>query len=174
MAKKTRVHGHGTRHAQIPFNYCFACGKDNPDGMHLKFHYEARRKRFVCRFRLGRKYTGPPAHAHGGVIATILDEAMGKVNKLRNVIAMTSQMKVEYLKPVFAGATLQIHTRIVTMRMVSSERETLVQAEDGTLHARALSVWAFIDFASPGWNISRLDPSGDQSQMLKQPFSVSG
>lgn len=55
---------------------------------------------------------------------------------------------VEYLKPVVGGATLRIDTRIVTMRMVSSERETLVQAADGTLHARALSVWAFIDFAT--------------------------
>ena len=110
MTKKTRVHGHGTRHVQIPRNYCFACGKDNPDGMHLKFHYEPRRKRFVCRFRLGRKYTGPPAHAHGGVIATILDEAMGKVNKLRHVIAMTSQMKVAYLKPVPLRRPLRVES----------------------------------------------------------------
>src|SRR5207237_92143 len=27
-------------------------------------------------------------------------------------------------------------------------------------------------FACPGWNVSRLDPSGDQSQVLKQPFSI--
>lgn len=55
---------------------------------------------------------------------------------------------VEYLKPVLARTTLQIDTRIVTMRMVSSERETFVHAEDRTLHARAVSVWVFIDFAS--------------------------
>ncbi|MEO6573384.1 MAG: acyl-CoA thioesterase [Polyangiaceae bacterium] len=55
---------------------------------------------------------------------------------------------VEYLRPVLGGTTLRIDTRIVTMRMVSSERETLVHAEGGALHARALSVWAFIDFAS--------------------------
>ena len=100
MPRKTRVHGHGTRHVPIHRNYCFACGPDNPEGMHLDFHYDRRRRRFVSRFRLGRKYTGPPAHAHGGVIATILDEAMGKVNKLREVVAMTRSMQVEYLKPV--------------------------------------------------------------------------
>jgi len=110
MPGKTRVHGHGTRHIQIPRNYCFACGKDNPEGMHLKFHYEPRRKRFVCDFRLTRKFTGPPAHAHGGVIATILDEAMGKVNKLRHVIAMTSEMKVEYLKPVPLRRPLRVES----------------------------------------------------------------
>jgi len=116
MTKKTRVHGHGTRHVHIPRNYCFACGQDNPDGMHLKFHYEPRRKRFLCRFRLGRKYTGPPAHAHGGVIATILDEAMGKVNKLRHVIAMTSKMEVEYLKPVPLRRPLRRLARVAAER----------------------------------------------------------
>ncbi len=55
--------------------------------MHLKFTYDKKRKTFVCRFRLDERYTGPPGHCHGGIIATILDEAMGKVNKLRQVIA---------------------------------------------------------------------------------------
>ena len=110
MPGKTQAHGHGTRHIHLPRNYCFACGKDNPEGMRLKFHYEPRCKRFVCDFRLGRRFTGPPAHAHGGVIATILDEAMGKVNKLRHVIAMTSKMEVEYLKPVPLRRPLRVES----------------------------------------------------------------
>ena len=81
-------------------NYCFACGQNNPDGMRLKFTLDEERQTFVCRFRLGKRYTGPPGHCHGGIIATILDDAMGKVNKLRHVIALTKEMTVEYLKPV--------------------------------------------------------------------------
>ena len=110
MAHKTHAEGHGTRHVHLPRNYCFACGKDNPDGMRLKFHYDRRRKRFVCLFRLSRRYTGPPAHAHGGVIATILDEAMGKVNKLRHVVAMTRSMEVHYLKPVPLRRPLRVES----------------------------------------------------------------
>jgi uncharacterized protein (TIGR00369 family) len=49
---------------------------------------------------LDKRYTGPPGHCHGGIIATILDDAMGKVNKLRHVVALTREMTVEYLKPV--------------------------------------------------------------------------
>ncbi len=56
-----------------------------------------------CRFRLPHKYWGPPKHAHGGIVATILDEGMGKVNKLRQVIAVTSEMTVQYLKMVPLG-----------------------------------------------------------------------
>ncbi|HLJ90790.1 MAG TPA: PaaI family thioesterase [Candidatus Angelobacter sp.] len=79
-------------------NHCFACGKDNPEGMFLDFHFEG--SEAVCNFTLTRRYTGPPGHAHGGIIATILDEAMGKVNKLRSVLALTKEMSIEYLKPV--------------------------------------------------------------------------
>jgi uncharacterized protein (TIGR00369 family) len=96
-----RAHGHDTKHFRITHrNFCFACGKDNPHGMHLKFALNDDGRRFVCRFRLSERFWGPPKHAHGGIIATVLDEAMGKVNKLRHVIALTSKMTVEYLKPV--------------------------------------------------------------------------
>jgi uncharacterized protein (TIGR00369 family) len=112
MPKKS-VHGHDTRDIRLQKNYCFACGKNNPEGMHLKFTYDEEHNRFVCRFRLGKRYTGPPGHAHGGIIATLLDEAMGKVNKLRNVVALTSQITVDYLKPVPLNQPLRVESREV-------------------------------------------------------------
>lgn len=41
-------------------------------------------------------------------MATILDEGMGKVNKLRQVIAVTSEMTVQYLKMVPLGKWLTV------------------------------------------------------------------
>src|SRR5580692_396144 len=115
MAKKS-AHDHNTRYVQMQKNYCFACGRDNPDGMRLKFTFDEEQNRFVCRFRLGKRYTGPPGHVHGGVIATILDDAMGKVNKLRNVVALTSQITVDYLKPVPLNQPLRVESREVRVR----------------------------------------------------------
>ena len=103
---RKQAQGHDTKHFRIHRNYCFACGKDNTHGMHLKFYLDEDGKRFVSRFRLSERFWGPPKHAHGGIIATILDEAMGKVNKLRQVIAVTSKMTVEYLQPVPLGKPL--------------------------------------------------------------------
>ena len=105
--------GHDTRYVQLQKNHCFGCGTKNPDGMRLRFAYDEERKCFVCRFRLGKRFTGPPGHCHGGIIATILDEAMGKVNKLRQVIALTSEIKVNYLKPVPLKQPLRVESREV-------------------------------------------------------------
>ncbi len=96
----TKHSGHDTKHVKIRRNYCFGCGPDNPEGMRLVFDLDEENGRFISKFRLARRYVGPPGHAHGGVIATILDEAMGKVNKLRHVVAVTAEMTVTYIKPV--------------------------------------------------------------------------
>jgi len=106
MSKHIHRGGHDTKHVRLKKNFCYGCGPSNPDGMRLKFTLDEANQQFVSTFRLAKRYVGPPGHAHGGVIATILDEAMGKVNKLHHVIALTSEMKVQYLKPVPLGKRL--------------------------------------------------------------------
>src|SRR5512146_1245030 len=63
VPRKTHVHGHDTPRAKLKMNYCFGCGKDNPEGLRLKFHVDESGQRFVARFRLARRFTGPPGHA---------------------------------------------------------------------------------------------------------------
>jgi acyl-coenzyme A thioesterase PaaI-like protein len=93
------VEGHHVKQSQFG-NKCFGCGPENETGLKLEFVLDEERQRFVCHFRLAARFVGPPAHAHGGIIATILDEAMGKVNRLHNLVALTSTMDVTYVKPV--------------------------------------------------------------------------
>lgn len=142
MPKKESAHGHGIKQLSMPANRCFACGPANPEGMRLKFFFDESRLRAWCRFRLARKYQGPPGHAHGGIIATILDEAAGKVNKLRNVIALTSRMQVEYLRPVPLGQTLiaEGHERSVRGRRHVNVAEIRNQKGDVLARGRALFI----------------------------------
>ena len=107
MTKKS-ASGHDTPNIKVPHNECFGCGKDNPDGMRLEFYFDETKHQAICEVTLAQRYQGPPGHAHGGIVATILDEAMGKVNKLRHVIALTKKMDVEYLKPVPLNKPLTI------------------------------------------------------------------
>jgi uncharacterized protein (TIGR00369 family) len=102
MTKSKPAHGHIVRgrKAHPLQNFCFGCGKDNKKGMRLKFYSDEETQRTFSRFTLPRHLQGPPGHAHGGIIATILDEAMGKVNKFRSVVGLTRAMNIEYLKPV--------------------------------------------------------------------------
>jgi acyl-coenzyme A thioesterase PaaI-like protein len=80
-------------------NACFGCGDDNDAGLHLKFFVDDE-DRVLCRLRLAAQFQGPPGHAHGGIIATLLDEAMSKANRRRNIVAMTRHMSIDYRRPV--------------------------------------------------------------------------
>ena len=137
--------GHDTRHIQVPMNYCFGCGPANPHGLHLKFSLDEERRRFVCRFRLTRRFTGPPRHAHGGIIATILDEAMGKVNKLRHVVALTRAMEVHYLKPVPLAKSLTVESFEVRVRGRKHTNAAEIRDEKGTLLASSRGTFIAID-----------------------------
>jgi uncharacterized protein (TIGR00369 family) len=143
--KHKSAHGHDTRYVRLQRNYCFACGKDNPDSMRLRFTYDEARKRFVCRFRLGKRFTGPPGHCHGGIIATVLDEAMGKVNKLRQVIAVTSKMTVNYLKPVPLNQPLRVESREEGVRGRRHTNVAEILNQKGEVLARSRGLFIAID-----------------------------
>ena len=145
MARKTSAIGHGSKAHHSKKNWCFACGKDNPHGMHLKFSLDRERRRFVSHFRLSKRYTGPPGHCHGGIIATILDDAMSKLNKLRDLIAATSRMTVEYLKPVPLHRPLRVESREISKRGRRLTRVAEILDAEGTVLARSRGVFVIID-----------------------------
>jgi uncharacterized protein (TIGR00369 family) len=145
LAMSSKIHGHETRHLQPKKNYCFVCGPDNSEGMRLKFTLDEERQTFVCRFRLPKRYTGPPGHCHGGVIACILDDAMGKANKLRNVVALTKEMTVEYLKPVPLHKPLIVEGKEVSVHGRQHINMAEILNEKGEVLARSKGVFIAID-----------------------------
>src|SRR5258708_33970888 len=145
MPRKTLTPGHGNKAFRSKKNYCFACGKDNPDGMHLKFPLDQERQRFVSHFRLSKRYTGPPGYCHGGIIATILDDAMSKLNKLRDLVAATSRMTVEYLRPVPLQQPLRVESRALGKRGRRLTHAAEILDEKGSVLARSRAEFKIID-----------------------------
>jgi uncharacterized protein (TIGR00369 family) len=92
-------------------NKCFGCGGDNPGGMKLTFEQDNVNRKIVGRFVLGERYQGGGGFAHGGIIALLLDEAMGKVCRFREVRAVTAELTVEYLKPVSVEQEIVVEGR---------------------------------------------------------------
>src|SRR6202044_2649634 len=82
-------------------SYCFGCGPANPQGLHLVFTTDSNPEATTAtaHLKLDRLHEGPPGHIHGGIVATLLDEAMSKLNRPLDVIAMTRHMEIDYLRP---------------------------------------------------------------------------
>src|SRR5271166_5069927 len=81
-------------------NRCFGCGGANEAGMKLQFGLDLDDRRPRGRCTLGPNYAGGAGFAHGGIIAVVLDEAMGKLSKLTDERAVTAEMTVAYRMPV--------------------------------------------------------------------------
>jgi uncharacterized protein (TIGR00369 family) len=141
----SKLHGHETRYTKMQKNYCFVCGQNNKDGMRLKFILDEERQTFVCKFRLSKRYTGPPGHCHGGIIASILDDAMGKVNKLHQVVALTREMTVEYLKPVPLHKPLRVEGREIKREGRTHVNAAEILNEKNEVLARSRGIFIAID-----------------------------
>ncbi|HTV03953.1 MAG TPA: PaaI family thioesterase [Acidobacteriaceae bacterium] len=142
--KKIEAQGKLERLSHGVLNRCFGCGERNKAGLRLRFYVDAEHV-IVCRVRLARRFEGPPGHAHGGVIATLLDEAMSKANRQFGVLAMTRHIEVEYLKPVPLGAKLLLagrHTGVGGRKHIC---EAELTNEKGELLAQATALFIEVD-----------------------------
>ena len=94
---------------------------------------------------LTRLHEGPPGYLHGGIIATLLDEAMSKLNRPLDVLAMTRNLEVEYLRPCPIETPLALvaqHDRRDGRKLFHS---ATITHPDGTVLARARGFFLAID-----------------------------
>ena len=119
-----------------PTNKCFGCGGDSAGGMKLTFEQDNAKRRIVGRFVLGERYQGGAGFAHGGIIALLLDEAMGKVCRFREVRAVTAELNVEYLKPVAVDKEIVVEGRETEMNGRNLFMTGEIRNENGEVLAR--------------------------------------
>jgi uncharacterized protein (TIGR00369 family) len=123
---------------------CFGCGLGNRTGLRLRFFTNSAEE-VICRLKLAKRFQGPPGHAHGGIIATLLDEAMSKANRARNVVAMTRSLEVEYLRPVPVGIRLELKSRHLRAEGRKHYCEAELANEAGEVLARGRALFIAID-----------------------------
>jgi len=93
-------------------NRCFGCGKANPTGLLLDFLL-AEDQSVVCNAIVPDTFEGPVGCVHGGIIATLLDEAMSKAVRARGLTAMTRNLEVDYQRPVPSLEAIRLEGRVV-------------------------------------------------------------
>ena len=134
-------------------NHCFGCGLQNPQGLHLHFAIDDSDPNAIAAaatIQLGAAFEGPPGYVHGGIIATMLDEAMSKLNRPLGVVAMTRHMEVDYLRPVRLCDTLTLvgqHVRRDGKKIFHSAE---IIGSDGKVLARGKALFIVIDPALVG------------------------
>jgi acyl-coenzyme A thioesterase PaaI-like protein len=119
----------------FPDGGCFGCSASNPVGLHLRFR--RRGDAVYTPYTIPDVYHGAPGIAHGGILATIIDEvSCAAVAFVEGSYVVTGELTVRYLRPCPVETPLEISARIVARHA----RYLVVDAEvrrDGELLARS-------------------------------------
>lgn len=90
---------------------CFVCGVDNPHGLRLRFRHQD--GVVTTRCTLPEHMAGFDHRTHGGVVAGLLDEAMGWATVLASGrFTYTAELTVRYRERVPVGEPLRVTGRV--------------------------------------------------------------
>jgi acyl-coenzyme A thioesterase PaaI-like protein len=114
---------------------CFGCGQANLFGLQL----EATRSEegVEGRFFVKQDHQGPPGYAHGGVIATALDEAMALLLFDRGTFALTGRLEVDLVAPAPVGTFVRLTARLERESTAAVHLVAEAATEDGRKLAAA-------------------------------------
>lgn len=129
-------------------NACFACGGNHPGGLALSFLFREESKD-------GTRTTSPSAQTwftpdehlqgshgwmHGGFIALLLDEVMGKVLSGLGIRAPTANLNVNFVRPVAIGRPLSVRAELVGVEGRKHSLKAQITAADEQTNESASTV----------------------------------
>jgi len=117
---------------------CFVCGSDNPGGLQL---------RYECGVDGTVNATWTPTNmcegfrgiVHGGIVSTVLDEAMSKAVFATKCQALTCELRVRFRHHVTVGEPVRIRGWVVARQKRKITAEASLCTLDGKERAQA---WA--------------------------------
>jgi uncharacterized protein (TIGR00369 family) len=142
----TERHEHLTPFAHSASNRCFGCGEANQNGLRLEFLL-ADGGSVVSLPVVPGTFDGHPGYLHGGIIATLLDEAMSKAVRAQGKTSMTRKIEIDYLRPVPSGTPIRIEGRVVRNEPRKHWAEARVVNQKGIVLAEGKGL--FIELRPP-------------------------
>lgn len=142
--------------------HCFVCGRENPYGLKLEF-YENKPGEVVVDYTVTEQFQGYPGVVHGGVVAAMLDEVLGRVHMGGDPprFMFTARLEIRYHKNVPIGKPLRIvgyagkskeRTAVATGKVFGPEGDLLAEAEALLVNVPG-EIADQVDLEALGWKV---------------------
>ncbi|MFX0136626.1 MAG: PaaI family thioesterase [Candidatus Hodarchaeota archaeon] len=94
-------------------SYCFVCGQKNPIGLKLIFYIEDK-SCIVAEFTPKKEHCGWEKVVHGGIICSVMDEAMScTVLHIAKLAGVTKKLNVKFKRPIFINEKMTIRSKVI-------------------------------------------------------------
>ena len=143
-------------------DHCFVCGRKNPRGLYMTF-YDNGDNEVYADYAVPGVYQGYPGIVHGGIVAAMLDEVVGRVAMIgdHHHFMMSVKLEVKYRQPVPPETLLHVVGRVVRLRGRLGKAVGEIYLPDGQLAAEAAmtladvpaNMIAGVDLEALGWYV---------------------
>lgn len=151
---------------QANSRHCFVCGLDNPFGLKLRF-FTSRPGEVTAEYTVPERYQGYPGVVHGGIVAAMLDEVLGRtfIGADPPRFMYTARLELRYRKNVPVGQRLFLVGRGGNSRGRTATASGEIYDSDGVLLADAeallvdvpTDVVESVDLSALGWKVYPLE-----------------
>ena len=141
---------------------CFACGLENPIGLKLTMYADLDSGGVTCDYTIPKIYEGFPGMAHGGIVATLLDEVISRVYMVgdHNRFMYTAKLTTRLRKHVPVEQPLHMVGAFIKDRGRKAEAEAKIFGPDGDLLAEGEALLVALppeeiaeDLQELGWRV---------------------
>jgi acyl-coenzyme A thioesterase PaaI-like protein len=136
---------------------------ENPIGLKLEMYEDPETGGVVCDYTIPKKYEGYPGVAHGGIVATLLDEVISRVYMVadHNRFMYTAKLTSRFRKHVPVEQPLHMTGAFIKDRGRAAEAEAKIFGPDGELLAEGEALLialpegdlAAADLKELGWKV---------------------
>ncbi len=123
------------------YGNCFVCGENNPNGLLLRFEINREKQSLKTTFIASSTFQGWDGIVHGGIISTLLDEAMAKLVYELGYPAVTTSLEIKFKKPAPIFESLNVHGEITEVNKRLIRAKAHLAKEDGTILATGTSTF---------------------------------
>jgi acyl-CoA thioesterase FadM len=142
---------------------CFACGMENPIGLKLEMYADPVNGGVVCDYTIPKIYEGYPGIAHGGIVATLLDEVISRVYMVEdhNRFMFTAKLSTRFRRHVPIEQPLHMTGQWIKDRGRTGEARAAIYGPDGELLAEGEALLVAlvpedlnaVDLQELGWRV---------------------
>lgn len=125
-----------SKFCKIPGYNCVACSPLRHNGLHIEAKKNVDNNCVEDTYTFAKRYEGFNNVIHGGVVGTVLDEMMCFASiLLLDKLPVTSEMTVNFKKPVMSGIAYRVEGRIVEFQGNLAKAEAFIIDSNGKVVA---------------------------------------
>ncbi len=122
---------------------CLGCGPANPHGHHLRAHRCG--EGVFAHHVFDERHVGAPGIAHGGAVATVIDDLFGFLLYAVGELAVTRRLDVDYLAPVLLNTPYTLHADLLSRDGRKLELGARVDDRSGRAVATSTALFVVVD-----------------------------